>query len=117
MIPRAFRLPIGQNALQNGEAAQTCASPFLLVKYVPNTKPNHRFGVIISAKTGKTAVLRHRMKRIILTSLMAWPPKRAGICYDFLVIVSPRLNSLPPLEMRTALQEVCTNTKQRIFTS
>ncbi len=114
MIPRAFRLPIGQNALQNGEAV---SSPFLLVKYQPNGCSNHRFGVIVSAKAGKTAVLRHRIKRTVLTMLIAWPPKRAGICYDFLVIASPRLNSLPPREVGIAVREACTNIQQRIFRS
>lgn len=101
MIKKSLRLPLGKERMKNGE---TATSSFFLLKFRQNAFPHHRFGAIVSVKAGKTSVARHAIRRTVLDTAARWPA-RAGMWYDFLLIASPRLATIPKNRLRDAVRE------------
>lgn len=61
MLPKLQRLPHSLRL----KSARSLYTEFFIVKTVPNDVPVSRFGVVISKKVDKRAVVRNRMRRLI----------------------------------------------------
>jgi len=64
-------------------------SPLLMMKFLSNQEEFSRFGIVVSSKVAKQAVIRNKIKRrigeVIRNNQAKIPPG-----YDFVVISSPR---------------------------
>ena len=75
-----------------GKKGKSYKNPFFTIKVFSPDKPYSRFGVIVSKKVGKTAVVRNNIKRTIFNALEEvknkWP------LADYLIITNPKIVEL-----------------------
>lgn len=99
MLPKVYRLP-HSSRLPRGSSYK---HPNFLLKIAANHQETPRFGVIISKKIDKRAVMRNRMRRLLHTFIQdnrELFPKE----YDYLFIITSFFDELP-MDLRTKLQE------------
>jgi len=82
MLIEKYRLPWGIR-LDNNRSFST---PFFITKVKPNTLLFNRFGVIISKKIDKRAVVRNRIKRLIY-SIIEELYKNIKPGYDIIILI------------------------------
>lgn len=97
MLPKALRLP--SSRAKTGKRVKT---PFLLAYLEPNGLNNNRFLFVVSKKTAKTAVLRHKIQRLLGEAARTLPPK--GL--DFTIIASPEAAGLNLKEAKEEFQKI-----------
>jgi len=89
MLPKKLKLPIQEMISKKGKSYK---NPFFTIKVFSTDKSYSRFGVIVSKKVGKTAVLRNRIKRMIFNALGLfkdqWPMA------DYLIITNSKIVEL-----------------------
>jgi ribonuclease P protein component len=81
MLARSERIP-GKEFPRN--ATKIFAAPGLAVKAAPNGRRGNRFGFILSAKTEKSSVRRHELKRRIMARARKLPAR--GLDLLFIVL-------------------------------
>jgi ribonuclease P protein component len=84
MLTKKYRLPIQQFFKKTGK---TIKSRYFLLKIFPTKLDYSRFGVIISSKISRKAVIRNRLKRTIFNYLKE--KYRNLPIYDYLFILYP----------------------------
>ncbi|MDO8504648.1 MAG: ribonuclease P protein component [Candidatus Liptonbacteria bacterium] len=77
---------------------KTVSGPFLL-RFGKNQKGRNRFAVVVGAKFGKTAVLRHRWQRQMREKLKSWP----NLGLDVIASPLPEARGLDPKEATKSL--------------
>lgn len=83
MLPKKLRLPIQEVISKKGK---THKNTFFTIKVFSNNLNFSRFGVVISKKVGKTAVVRNKIKRAIFNALRS--VKDHWAIADYLIIVN-----------------------------
>lgn len=86
MLAKKHRLS-AEDFLSNDH--RTTRSEHFVLKFWPNQLKSNRFGVSIAARTEKSAVRRHHLKRRIYENLKNWPNQ--GL--DILFIYSKKTNT------------------------
>lgn len=65
---------------------KTVAGSFLFTKTIISPLPQSRFGIVISSRVAKTAVLRNRIRRLLGESIRNHLPNR--VAYDTVIVVT-----------------------------
>ena len=104
MYAKKFRAPVKK---MYGKAKKIFSSEYFLVKATPNSGQHNRFSVIIPASSVKSSVRRHFWKRAIADKVKHWPNFKT----DFLFIVSPKINNLPPKNLNKEIGRVLEKAK------
>lgn len=102
MLPKKFRLPSHVKFIR----AKSVFTPLFLVKIVPNALDYSRFGVIVSKKIDKRAVVRNSLKRKIRSCITKNEWEKKG--QDILFIVKPDAKK-EEASLRTKVEEVLKN--------
>ena len=103
MLPKKFKLPI-QDFPKN--ASTVLKNRFFSIKSVANNLQYNRFGVYVSSKIFKKAVLRNKTRRIFLRFYAkranSLPIDKKG--RDLLIIPKPNIIELTPREIMNNLE-------------
>jgi len=97
MLPKALRLPPG--AIRRGKKFQ---NQLFSARTEPNRLGVNRFIFVVSKKTAKTAVLRHRIKRL-LSEVSRKLPSRGR---DIAVVALPAIAAASPGDISRELQKL-----------
>jgi len=106
MLAKKHRLPIQLFITKKGKIFK---SPYFLLKIFPPKNSFSRFGVIISSKISKKAVVRNRLKRQIFDFFQKFRG-RFPIA-DYLIIPFPGLAELNKSEFQKALTNIFNKVK------
>jgi ribonuclease P protein component len=82
--------------------ARAMRMPQCTTKYTPNCFLRNRFGIIISTKVHRLAVVRHRLKRRFAAELRRLPNHHL----DILCILSPRAVALDSAGIRRLIEDI-----------
>jgi len=74
------------------KSGRSAYAPFLLLKYLKNKIGITRFGIIVSAKVSKKAVLRNLAKRRI-REILRLNKEKIKKGFDIIIVVSPKIVS------------------------
>ena len=89
MMAKRYRLVKKTDFQRIYRQGQKVTSPLLMMKYLPNRENYSRFGIVVSSKVAKQAVIRNKIKRRI-GEILRNNQARIPTGYDFVVISSPR---------------------------
>ena len=98
MLPKVRRLRSADIPIVAGRRVVV---GFLSAKTSPNTKSLNRYAVIIGS-AGRTAVVRHRIKRIVWAAIDSWP----NTGRDVIIFFAPRPSTPTAADIRAALAEL-----------
>ena len=70
MLPKANRLKKNKDFERVFKNGLSFREDFLILKAVPNSLKNNRFGFIVSSKVSKKAVIRNKIKRWLRQALL-----------------------------------------------
>ena len=91
MLKPANRLKKKKDFDRVFKQGRPCFNRLLGLKAIKNNLPDSRFGIVVSAKVSKQAVIRNKIKRQIRSILKkAAPELKTG--YDYLVVACPAIN-------------------------
>lgn len=99
MYAQKHRLEISRQRFRGGTVLR--AESFS-IKAAPSSSPHNRFAIIISKAAVKKAAQRNFWKRLMADGVQKWP----NVKKDFLIIVSPKINSATSEDIRRELQEI-----------
>lgn len=86
MLPRAHRLTKETDFKLLAQEGQSFYSPLFTIKILKAKDADSRFGVVISAKVSKKAVVRNKIKRRITEIIrLALPKIKSG--FDVMILV------------------------------
>ncbi len=80
------------------QSGKTRHGEFVLVRTKQNKKPENRYGVVVSKKISKRAVIRNRIKRRIVAILRDEAPMAGG--NDVVIVVKPTALTSSPKALR-----------------
>lgn len=98
MFPKKYRLPLGKKRVFE----KTLSTPHFVLKTSRNRIGKNRLGMIISNAAVKKSVRRHFWKRKFSGLIRLWP----NLERDFLIIVSSKIESLPPKDLKKELEKI-----------
>lgn len=98
MFPKKYRLPLGKKRVFE----KTLSTPHFVIKTSRNGIGQNRLGMIISNAAVKKSVRRHFWKRKFSGLIRLWP----NLERDFLIIVSSKIESLPPKDLKKELEKI-----------
>ena len=102
MIAKKYRLPVQSLPFK---ALKSAKAPYFLAKYFAAQKPFSRFGVVISKKFDKKAVVRNFWKRRIF-SILRKRLREAGQPKDLLLIIYPEMKKLSYQDLEAELKKL-----------
>ncbi len=99
MLSKKNRLPPEEFKVRD---RKTLSTPYFLVKFASNRAGHNRFGFIISTGAVKRSVDRHHWKRRLSEYVEKW----RSVGYDFLIIVSPRIQGAEERSVKNETEKV-----------
>lgn len=91
MLKRIYRITKAKDYQRIYRQGGKIYNPFFILRYLPNQKKISRFGVIISNKVAKKAVIRNRLKRQI-TEIIRLTMSGIPAGYDCSLICLPKIS-------------------------
>lgn len=101
MLPKKLKLPL-QNFV--GKRGRVIHAPLVTVKIFPPEMAHSRFGVVISAKVNKKAVIRNRIKRAIFNTIHGMLEQIPVA--DYVIIVAPATGKLDRGELQETIYKL-----------
>jgi len=107
MLPKKHRLRKQRDFTKTLKAGRALKEKFLILKVRNNQLEYPRFGIVVSKKVSKTAVVRNRIKRI-LRSVVEEETKEGSTVrnIDAVLIALPDIKDKEPKEIRSAAEEL-----------
>lgn len=102
MLAKKFKLPIQKINFRDSEIVR---DDYFLIKTISNNFNFSRFGVIVSSKIFKRAVLRNKARRIIFNFIKD-NNFHLNPGSDILIIVSPKIIKLTKEEIQEKIKKV-----------
>ncbi|MCL4437479.1 ribonuclease P protein component [Patescibacteria group bacterium] len=102
MIAKKYRLPIQNLPFK---ALKSTKTPYFLVKYFATQKTFSRFGIVISKKFDKKAVVRNLWKRRIF-SILGKQLSESDRPKNMLLIVYPEMKKLSYQELEAEIKKL-----------
>ena len=93
MLPKIYRLTKNKDFVQIVEKGQYAFAYEIGIKWIKNNLPHSRFGIAVSLKIDKRAVVRNRIKRII-RSVLSNNINKIATGFDFLILVKPDIKKM-----------------------
>jgi len=110
MLKKTYRLKRQKEFKALFQKKQLVKEGFLILKMAPNNKKESRFGVVVSQKVSKKAVVRNKIKRQIRAIIFRNLQKiKKG--YDLVFIVLPGFEKNNFYEMATVINKMLTKAK------
>lgn len=105
MLAKKYRLPL--QYFTNKKSRKNIKFPFFILKIFPSCYNFSRFGIIISRKVSKKAVIRNRFKRLIFNFLKENKEKFPAA--DYLTIIYPEIIKLDKNNLIKELSKLLTS--------
>lgn len=102
MLAKKFKLPIQKINFKNSEIVR---DDYFLIKIISNNLNFSRFGVVVSSKVFKKAILRNKIKRIIFNSIII-NNFHLSPGNDILIIVSLKAVSLTKEKIQERIRNI-----------
>lgn len=103
MLPKENRLRQEQDFKQLARAGQAVFSPNLSLKLLRNNSDLSRFGIIVSTKVSKKAVLRNRLKRRLREIIrLNLPQLKKG--FDVMILTRTAAKDFEYLQLKEILE-------------
>ena len=110
MLSRASRLKTKKDIERVLARGKFFKEDFLILKIIENTLPGNRFGLIVSKKVSKKAVIRNKIKRR-LRAIIAKKNKKLKKGADILLIACPGQEAKNFLETDETINKIFTKAK------
>ena len=101
MLPKEYRLTKDKDFARVAHYGQKAYSPELNLKWIKNNQPYSRWGIVVSLKVDKKAVVRNKIKRR-LRALLRENISSLASGWDVIIITKDRIKELD----YTQLQDV-----------
>ncbi|MCH7759115.1 ribonuclease P protein component [Patescibacteria group bacterium] len=102
MLAKQYRLTKDKDFARVAKKGQSIFSPELGIKWIKNNLAYSRFGIVVSLRIDKKAVIRNRIKRIFRAILREnLSELKRG--FDFLILVRPKLKGMNYHQMEDKL--------------
>lgn len=102
MLPSKYRLTKNKDFARVAKLGQAFFGPELGIKWIKNNLLYSRFGISISLKIDKKAVVRNRIKRI-LRAILKENLSKISKGFDFLILTKPKIKELEYQEIKRKL--------------
>ncbi len=110
MLPRIYRLTKSKDFERLAKVGQPIFGRAISLKYIKNNLSVSRFGIIVSLKISKKAVVRNKLKRqlrAILSSML----KAIKVGYDVMILTRPEAKDLKFEDLKKQLLFLLTKAK------
>lgn len=105
MLPPKNRLTKTRDFNRVSRYGHKFFSPELILRWTENKENHSRWGIIISRKVDKKAVIRNRIKRrlraILRENMIFWPSQK-----DIILIARPQIKELNFRELKENLEQI-----------
>lgn len=102
MLAKRYRLTKNKDFAKVAQQGQVVFSRALGLKWIKNNLPYSRFGIVVSLKVDKKAVVRNKVKRRIRAVLKENLSKIVKGC-DFLILTKPEIKELDYQQIKDKL--------------
>lgn len=93
MLAKQYRLTKNKDFARIAKKGQSIFSSELGIKWIKNNLADSRFGIVVSLKIDKKAVIRNRIKRMF-RAILKENLSRFKRGFDFLILVQPKLKGM-----------------------
>jgi len=105
MLPKEYRLIKDKDFARVARYGQKAYSPELNLKWIKNNQPYSRWGIVVSLKVDKKAVVRNKIKRR-LRAILREKIDSLAPGWDVIIITKDRIKELDYSQLQNMFLEI-----------
>lgn len=112
MLPRVKKIYLNKDFERAFKTGRSIYGRFLGVKIIKNDLDYSRFGLILGLKIDKSAVNRHRLKRLVFTALES-KAKKLPFFSDCVIIALPSIKTAQLVDIETDFENIFSKIRKK----